>query len=271
MKSVIKSFVLGIICLSFTGLMAQESSTPPLFELSYMKTKSSDYLTVETEYWKKIHQSRIEAGELSAWYLYEVVYPSGTQTDYNYITLNVYGAAADMLKMTNENLMAHLEKALPGMAPEEVFDATGASRDLVKTEAFSLLDRFPQGATGKATEFLMANYMDVAPGKEQEYVAMEKEVFKKGHAARINAGQMDSWFLGVRQFPYGTDFGPAFMTVDGYGSFENIFKSPSEEMMNEAMGAGFDMDRAFDDMDRLREVKRAELWKLVDFVIAEEL
>ncbi len=42
--------------------------------VDYMKSKSANYVQVEQEMWKPIHQSRVDAGELLGWYLYQITW-----------------------------------------------------------------------------------------------------------------------------------------------------------------------------------------------------
>ncbi|MCB0583611.1 MAG: hypothetical protein KDD10_30300, partial [Phaeodactylibacter sp.] len=58
------------------------------YAIDYMKVepgKHDDYLKLEKA-WKKIHEANIKAGKYSYWTLTSVLYPSGAEEAYNYVT-----------------------------------------------------------------------------------------------------------------------------------------------------------------------------------------
>lgn len=44
------------------------------------------------------------------------------------------------------------------------------------------------------SQFVVVSFMKVTPGKEAEYIALER-TWKKIHEARQNAGNMTNWYL----------------------------------------------------------------------------
>lgn len=52
--------------------------------------KSAEYFTMEKETYTKIHQARIKAGEMKNWHFLSRRFPSGTDSDFDFITVNVY-------------------------------------------------------------------------------------------------------------------------------------------------------------------------------------
>lgn len=270
MKNFISSLLVGIFVCSFAVLMAQEHDAPPAIEIAYMKAKTADYVSVETDMWKKIHQSRIEANQMRAWYLYEVMFPYGTQTEYNYVAVNVYASALDLGGLMGSSFMDHLNNAELDMSAEKLFAKTEASRDMVRSEVFIPMTGVTEERPDAPAEFIMVNFMQVDPSQTDAYLDWEMNISKPMQAARVEAGMMEDWLLARRMFPSGAAYNYDFMTVDAYGSWENIFKWPSEEMMQEALGADFNMDKAFDELLTYRTLLRGEVWHLVDFVWAED-
>ena len=68
-------------------------------ETDYMKVNRAnqvEYLKLEKEIWKPIHQERVNAGHILGWYLYRVSYPGGTEVHHNYTTVTVYRTFKDM-------------------------------------------------------------------------------------------------------------------------------------------------------------------------------
>ena len=65
-----------------------QADTTLYSQLDYMKATSPDYVDIEMDFWKPIHEARIAAGELQAWTLYGVRF--GERTEYDYVVVNVY-------------------------------------------------------------------------------------------------------------------------------------------------------------------------------------
>jgi hypothetical protein len=52
--------------------------------------KSSDYAKMEVDTYTKIHQARIKAGEMKNWHFMSRVFPSGVDSDFDFVTINVF-------------------------------------------------------------------------------------------------------------------------------------------------------------------------------------
>ncbi|MEL6251720.1 MAG: hypothetical protein AAFR87_06905 [Bacteroidota bacterium] len=63
--------------------------------------------------------------------------------------------------------------------------------------------------------FVVIDYMKVEPGNEEAYLVVEK-VWKKIHAARVKAGQMEYWELSRLLSPYGTSLEYNYKTANIY-------------------------------------------------------
>ena len=53
--------------------------------------KSEEYYKAEKELYSKVHQARIKAGELKNWHFMSRMLPSGTDSPFDFITINVFG------------------------------------------------------------------------------------------------------------------------------------------------------------------------------------
>lgn len=57
---------------------------------------AGDYLSVERELWKSLHQARADDGRILGWQLYVVRYPAGTGHAYQYVTVTLYDNLDDV-------------------------------------------------------------------------------------------------------------------------------------------------------------------------------
>jgi hypothetical protein len=61
--------------------------------VQFMKAKegkTSEYYKMEKETYTKIHKARIAAGEMRNWHFMSRIFPSGTDSPYDFITINVF-------------------------------------------------------------------------------------------------------------------------------------------------------------------------------------
>jgi hypothetical protein len=110
-------------------------------QLDYMKVeqgKEGEYWDVETNIWKPIHNEFIKAGSRVGWSLWGRNFPSGAGLDYQYVTVNYM---ADWSKIGTANYTDAFNKAHPGKNYDEMGAKTNASRVLVKSELWEVVDK----------------------------------------------------------------------------------------------------------------------------------
>ena len=123
---------------------ATQQPAPTIVEIDYMKVPANfdeaEYVKLEREVWKPIHQERIKQGMLRSWALYGVRFPQGSAREYDYVTVNTYNALPDIDRGFSEEL---IKKAVPRMPIAEIAQKTGASRSLVRGDLLYLVDKTP--------------------------------------------------------------------------------------------------------------------------------
>ncbi len=110
-------------------------------QLDYMKVeqgKENDYWDSETNIWKPVHQEFIKAGSRVGWSLWGRVFPSGAGLDYQYVTVNYM---ADFSKIGVADYNDAFAKAHAGKNMDDLFAKTNASRTLVKSELWEVVDK----------------------------------------------------------------------------------------------------------------------------------
>ncbi len=212
-------YTLLIACLltmSFSSLIAQEDAEKPVFvTIQYMKVEPSNidnYLELES-LWKKMHQARVESGELLYWGLHQVVSPTGTDAEYNFTTVNLYEG--------QEALAAHYEGSIPESMTKlytedemKIMQRTNEIRDLVKEEVYVRTLRVTDGKPG--ANIIVTNYMELlGDATPADHTEMEK-VWEKIHQARIDDGNMKAWSSWDMVLPMNTDIRHQSITVDFY-------------------------------------------------------
>src|SRR5688572_27370685 len=88
---------LALLYAAFAVNAFPQSATPAqrysVLTLDYQKPepgKTGDYLKVERELWKPVHQDRVDKGTIVSWKLYSVSWPNGADQEYDYVTVTEF-------------------------------------------------------------------------------------------------------------------------------------------------------------------------------------
>lgn len=235
-------------------------------QVDYMKVapgKDQAYIDLERNIWKPYHQALIEAGRRVWWGLYGVRSPAGTEVDHNYATVNVYGKFADMEAPYAGDVLArvHAGKDVSTLANEAL-----AARDLARSETWQLVDQVPAGGPATPAHYLLVNCMKVPVGGEAAYLALEQEMWKPIHQARVAGGHTTGWALYALRFPSGAALDCNYATVESYDAFGDLENPVTLDMIKKVhpnadattLGAMGDRTNA------ARRIERAELWELLE-------
>ena len=113
-----------LFIVSFVVLVAnsQTNNKPVYVSFNYMKTapgKYNDYLRLVKTYSKKVQEYQFKQGAQLGWYLYEVLMPTGTKADYNFVIVIV---GTDIQQMMDPVLTGReiLQKADPTMTAQQL-------------------------------------------------------------------------------------------------------------------------------------------------------
>ncbi len=123
-----------------TGLTQLAAANPAVVEVACMKVdplKNAEYLKLEREIWKPMHQERIRQGILRSWTVYAVRYPGGTKRDCDYNVVNTYNSIADI----DRPFAPILAKIHPNLPLAELGRVTLSARELVRGELWYQVDQ----------------------------------------------------------------------------------------------------------------------------------
>jgi hypothetical protein len=122
---------------------AVEPQTPvpsKYVRLDYMKVKpgkNADYVRAETEDWMPFHQTLVNEGQSTGWGLWQLVFPGGSDSPYDYVTSNRYSTYEQVMATDYEKTF---RKASPSKDINKIFEKTTGARDLVKSELWEVVD-----------------------------------------------------------------------------------------------------------------------------------
>lgn len=244
-------------------VLAQEAPTV-WFDVAYMKVaadKVNEYLDLERNSWKAIHQERVKAGVIVGWDLYAVWYPGGTEAPYQYVTVNTYDDLAKIPTGFSEELT---RKAHPNVDIEEFNAKTVAARDLARSELWVQRDVVRPGVGLEVGNYLSVGYMKVPSGGGPAYLRLERDVFKPVHEARIADGWIHNFGINQLFLPGGAEQPYNWAVVQVYSDFGKLFRGMSAETFEKAhpgMPPG-----VFRSAEDVRDMVRVDLWELIDQV-----
>ena len=107
-------------------------------QVGYMRSKpGGNYVAVEQELWKPIHQDRVRRGALDRWALFALVVPGGTSYPYDYATTNAVSSLSALVDTYPDDLFRRVH---PNIPLADIGNRTTAGRDLTRLELWVLVD-----------------------------------------------------------------------------------------------------------------------------------
>lgn len=76
-----------------SGTTGMDRDEAPYIALDFMKPnagKAGDYYDMEKNVYTKLQQARVDKGQMRNWYFMSRMFPSGTEAEYDFVTMNIY-------------------------------------------------------------------------------------------------------------------------------------------------------------------------------------
>lgn len=261
------TLLMGFLCLPSNLALGQESQSVYV-QLDYMKVPpggGAEYLAMEQEIWKAIHQERISRGLLTLWALYSVPF-APADADYDYVTVNVFD---DLSKLENTFAEEIVQTAHPDADLDAMMQRTESARAILHSEVWQLVDAVQ---AGEPSNYLVVNYMSVPEGGGEAYLAMEQEIAKPMHQVRIREGMMDNWELYQLMLPGGTSVPYNYATVDSYENIGDLGQGFATEAIAGQAYPGVSQQQVemmWEGIPSTRSIYKSALWQLLDSVGAD--
>ena len=267
-----RTITIFLLSLSFLLMYQTEAKTqsndgPLYLKVDYFKAQPdqiSNYLHVEQELWKPIHQARADNGIILGWSFYSV-FVGEPDVTYNYIAVNVFD---DFEKIDYYRLSDLVEEVYPGKDLDKFFDQTRSSREVVRTEIWQVNGVIQDGEHALPIgNYITKNFFD-SRGGSGEHAAMELDFWGGIHEVRVDREILNGWAMYTLSYPEGDARHYTYSTVDYYENLGDL-----------TIGAGMELARiAHPDMSdeelsdyftrtgASRSLFKTEIWKLEDSV-----
>ncbi len=261
----INKFILFIALLMSSLWLKAQTTEPMFFIVETMKAtpgKSADYVKNELEVWKKLHQERVKRGLILLWNLYQVNYPSGTNTAYDYVTVTQIRGFNGL-----ENPYGTLfTDAVNILSKEEYARANVVStlRSLTTKSVFLMEDYVVADPNAKTpAKYLVVNYMKVKDNKWEEYKNFETKLIKPIHVEMMKTGGCSAWGLYGLQMPGGEAQTYDYTTVDFFNKWSDMTASGSYRKTLEKVHPGTSYEYMMNQMNGTRSLVNSEVWELL--------
>lgn len=253
--------------LLFAGLLteaqAQTGQVPPksrMVTLDYHKPepgKTQEYLRMERQLWKPVHQERVDKGKITSWKLYRVSYPNGDKQEYDYVTMTDLANFADL-----EAPYAGIDIAavLGESKFKEMRGMTSAVQKLVRSDTLAI-QLSTANWSESANQTLEVHYLKAFPGKAADLLKAQREFYWPMGEERVKSGSQLSWATSVVRYPQALDHPYSHVSFNGYGSLAEMEKPMASELADK-WGPKFNEINVMLGASRSRV--KGELWRLVD-------
>ena len=262
--AVLRLCSLAIACLLAATLAPAQTpaaASTRYLTLGYMKPepgKTSDYVKLEREMWKLVHQDMVNQGRLISWRLYAVSWPNGEDQDYDYVTMMEYPGFAHL---ESAYVAADMAKALGGENKlTEMRNATGAVRQLRRTDTLTLLAA-TDGWSTASNRVLSVHFLRALPGKGAQLMKIQTEYFMPSNNELVKAGFATGWATTSVRYPAQLDYPYNYVSFNAYDSLTQMDKEPPSAWVNKWRAK---FDESSSQLPTVRKRVKGQLWRLVD-------
>ena len=246
-----------------TETHAQTGQNPPKYRivtLDYHKPepgKPQEYVRMERQLWKPVHQERVNKGKITSWKLYSVNFPNGDKQEYDYVTMTEFANFADLeAPYAGIDFAAVLGESKFG----EMRGTTSAVQKLTRKDTLAI-----QMSTANWSEannqVLVAHYLKAFPGKAGDMLKTQREFYWPMGEDQVKSGREVSWATTVVRYPEALDHPYSHVSFNGYGSLAEMEKPMAKEFADK-WGPKFSEVGVMLSASRSRV--KGELWRLVD-------
>jgi len=216
-----------------SSALAQAGAQPSKYRyltIDYHKPepgKTRDYVQLEKEYWKPLHQERVKLGRILSWKLYAVIFPSGEHNEYDFVVLTEFAGLADL---DSSYAGVDRRKILGESRYAELGRKTTSARKLLREDLVALLLSTENWERANdESKFLDVHYLKSVPEKRGDLFKVQKEYYLPAKEDLIKAGRAVSWAAGAVRFPMKFDAPYDFISFDGASSPAETEKDPPKE------------------------------------------
>ena len=267
-KTTVITFVMAFVMAALPFIGASQDNLNVFVIVDYMKVKAGEdenYLDVEKDIWKPIHQERVKQGKIAGWMFYGVRY-AGSDNEYNYATATFFAGRENLEKPLDG---IDFEKVHPGKNMDEAMEKTLKSRKHVKSQLIRRVAfAYPENNQRPSSfKYIEVNFMKTKPGSG--YLNVARTMQQPIQQQFANEGTRAGWTLYAPVYPRGFGEEFQFAAVNYYSEFSQLGQANFGEAFNK-VHPGKDINEFFKTNRESRLPVRTELWEVLDMVTTEQ-
>ena len=262
MKKLTILFVLTIVVISVTFGQSQRNDYKKIDYISVDEDNIQQFMQLVQDELKSSYNALIESDQIKQWCLYQVQYPGGQKSNYNFISVTL----APSLKVFQDIFPTSSTLAfIPPQTSQTGKQHLNTVSKLYKSELWRIENKLSLTDTADSpSPYMTMDYMNVPPDKNYDYLMLEDEIAKPIHQERMEQDRMQSWEVNSLILPGGKNYGYNFSTSNYFNELEHIEFGFSDEIIKQAMGENSDIPEMFNTIYETRDLVSSELWKLVE-------
>jgi hypothetical protein len=179
-------------------------------------------------------QEQVNNGE--SWALLSKYVPN-SEDGYNFVGVGMSNTISGLTepKTRPQEFMKKLMPGASDKAIQETLDKYGEVRVIESQLITQFIDGLPNDGSAKYYEI---NYMKVPDGKNAEYIALEKDIYKPLHLERVTKGEINTWSLWGTPYPYSEARPYNFVTANGFSSWDKMMSTNYTETYKKVFPKG---------------------------------
>ncbi len=213
----------------------------------------------------KVQKERVNKGAISGWYLYKVLSPSGSSTEYDYVSITIVNRYKNIFE-TPYTFDSAFRKTFPGKDVNFFADYHSKNTALCKTvkeEIYTGLALADSSTiNGFPYKYVVVDFMQPKPDKFGQYMKMELDTFRLVHKERIKLGDISQWACLQLALPYDTKTGYSFLALNFYNDLDNMTSSKYVEALRNIFPS-VDIGNLLQSSAAMRDNPKADLMRLV--------
>lgn len=272
----VAAFVMIALLLPAIRALSQTSPQQTYVGINFIKVhpgKQEQYRQLTEKYGKKVNEYLFKNQNLMGYYLYQVLMPAGSSTDFDYAAVNITGNLGALLDfpMSTKDIY---KKVFPEMTDKMISDVQtqyDECRHIVRREIYTPVQGVHTDTAPNAppSKYMQVDLMHPATGKTADYIKMEKETFLPLHKERIKMGIMKGWGLYEKVMPVDSRMGYEYVTVNFYDDLNKIRDGYPESVKK--LFPQKDMNTMFNETEATRTMVHSSIWKLISYVDASNM
>ncbi len=254
-------------------LKAQDGPTRYLV-IDYMKVQPEnwgEYVQLERT-WKKLHEERIKAGKLDGWVFDEIITPSGTSQEYNFITINHFLGEEKLAAFYEDSMMPEGWQSMFTLDEIDLMMRTNELRDIVKTEVYAVAEQLWAGDDDGPNSVRVVNFFKNHAGySNADHTALEAAMWKPVHQARMDDDRMEGWVVANRVMPlsHGTMAPYHSITIDFYKDMHQLMQPMEMGRYLEQVHEGKEAQELMDEMGEVVSLLHSYIRRHIDSAMPE--